>query len=55
MKDGQVVPPAEFNAWPAEQQQAVQTAIEELEKDLEETLRASAAPRAGAARRGAQA
>ena len=40
MKDGQVVPPAEFNAWPAEQQQAVQTAIEELEKDLEETLRA---------------
>ena len=40
MKDGQVVPPADFNAWPAEQQQAVQTAIEELEKDLEETLRA---------------
>jgi lon-related putative ATP-dependent protease len=40
MKDGQVVPPAEFNGWPAEQQQAVQTAIEELEKDLEETLRA---------------
>jgi lon-related putative ATP-dependent protease len=40
MKDGQVVPPAEFNAWPAEQRHAVQTAIEELEKDLEETLRA---------------
>jgi lon-related putative ATP-dependent protease len=40
MKDGQVVPPADFNAWTAEQQQAVQTAIEELEKDLEETLRA---------------
>jgi predicted ATP-dependent protease len=39
MKDGQVVPPAEFNAWTTEQQQAVQTAIEELEKDLEETLR----------------
>jgi lon-related putative ATP-dependent protease len=39
MKDGQVVPPAEFNAWPAEQQQAMQAAIEELEKDLEETLR----------------
>ena len=39
MKDGQVVPPAEFNAWPAERQQEVQTAIEELEKDLEETLR----------------
>ena len=40
MKDGQVVPPAEFNNWPPEQQQAVQTAIEELEKDLEQTLRA---------------
>jgi lon-related putative ATP-dependent protease len=40
MKDGQVVPPADFDAWTAEQQQAVQTAIEELEKDLEETLRA---------------
>ena len=40
MKDGQVVPPAEFNAWPAERQQEAQTAIEELEKDLEETLRA---------------
>ena len=39
MKDGQVVPPAEFNAWPAERQQEAQTAIEELEKDLEETLR----------------
>jgi lon-related putative ATP-dependent protease len=39
MKDGQAVPPAEFNAWPAERQQEVQTAIEELEKDLEETLR----------------
>ena len=36
MKDGQVVPPAEFNAWPAERQQEVQTAIEELEKDLED-------------------
>jgi predicted ATP-dependent protease len=39
MRDGQVVPPAEFNAWPAEQQHAVQAAIEELEKDLEDTLR----------------
>jgi hypothetical protein len=37
--DGQVVPPAEFNTWPAERQQQAQTAIEELEKDLEETLR----------------
>ena len=42
--DGQVVPPAEFNAWPAERQQEAQTAIEELEKDLEETpARAAAA------------
>lgn len=40
MKDGQVVPPADFNTWPAERQQAVQASIEELEKDLEETLRA---------------
>ena len=39
MKDGQVVPPAEFNAWSAERQQEVQASIEELEKDLEETLR----------------
>ena len=39
MKDGQVVPPAEFNAWPAERQHEVQAAIEELEKDLEDTLR----------------
>jgi lon-related putative ATP-dependent protease len=40
MKDGQVVPPADFSAWPAERQQEVQASIEELEKDLEETLRA---------------
>jgi lon-related putative ATP-dependent protease len=40
MKDGQVVPPADFNTWPAERQQEVQASIEELEKDLEETLRA---------------
>ena len=39
MKDGQVVQPAEFNAWPADRQHEVQAAIEELEKDLEETLR----------------
>jgi lon-related putative ATP-dependent protease len=39
MKDGQVVQPADFNAWPAERQHEVQAAIEELEKDLEETLR----------------
>ena len=39
MQDGQVVPPAEFNAWPEERQRTVQAAIEELEKDLETTLR----------------
>jgi lon-related putative ATP-dependent protease len=39
MQDGQVVQPADFNSWPAERQREVQAAIEELEKDLEETLR----------------
>jgi lon-related putative ATP-dependent protease len=39
MKDGQAVPPAEFNAWAPERQQEARAAIEELEKDLEETLR----------------
>ncbi len=39
LKDGKVVPPDEFNAWPPEQQTAVQQAIESLEKDLEDTLR----------------
>jgi lon-related putative ATP-dependent protease len=41
MKDGEVVPPADFNAWPAERQAEVQAAIEELEKDLEQALRAT--------------
>ena len=39
-RDGKVVPPAEFNAWPEAAQIAIRDAIEELEKDLEETLRA---------------
>src|SRR5215510_10881661 len=39
MEDGQVVQPAAFNAWPPERQQEVQASIEELEKELEETLR----------------
>src|SRR6185312_937305 len=39
-RDGKVVPPAEFNAWPEAAQQAVRDAIQDLEKDLEETLRA---------------
>jgi len=39
-RDGKVVPPAEFNAWPEPEQKVVRDAIQELEKDLEETLRA---------------
>jgi lon-related putative ATP-dependent protease len=39
MQDGQVVQPTEFNAWPAERQHEAQAAIEELEKELEQTLR----------------
>ena len=38
--DGQVIPPQEFNTWPPERQQELQASIEELEKDLEQTLRA---------------
>ncbi len=40
VKDGKVVPPAEFNAWPEAAQRAVRDAIQELEKELEETLHA---------------
>jgi predicted ATP-dependent protease len=39
-RDGKVVPPADFNTWPETEQTAVRDAIKELEKDLEETLRA---------------
>ena len=39
MRDGKVVPPAEFNAWSEADQRATRDAIEELEKELEETLR----------------
>src|ERR1700677_3482718 len=39
LRDGKIVPPADFNAWPREEQLAVQEAIGSLEKDLEETLR----------------
>jgi predicted ATP-dependent protease len=39
IRDGKIVPPADFNAWSREQQLEVQQAIESLEKDLEETLR----------------
>ena len=40
MREGKVVPPAEFNTWPESEQAAVRSAIEELEKELEHTLRA---------------
>ena len=39
LRDGKIVPPADFNAWSREEQLAVQAAIESLEKDLEDTLR----------------
>ncbi len=39
-KDGEVVPPETFNAWPAEQRKTVEDAIHDLEHDLEQTLRA---------------
>ena len=38
-KDGEVVPPETFNAWPEEQRKAVEAAIHDLEHDLELTLR----------------
>jgi lon-related putative ATP-dependent protease len=37
--DGKVVPPDQFNAWPEAAQQAMRAAIQELEKELEATLR----------------
>ena len=39
IRDGKIVPPDDFNAWPRDEQLAVQQAIEALEKDLEDTLR----------------
>jgi predicted ATP-dependent protease len=38
MRDGKVVPPAEFNSWSEAEQRATRDAIEELEKELEQTL-----------------
>ncbi len=38
-KDGEVVPPETFNAWPEEQRRAVEAAIKDLEHDMEQTLR----------------
>ncbi|MDE2199794.1 MAG: AAA family ATPase [Rhodospirillales bacterium] len=40
MRDGKVVPPADFNAWPKAEQQAVRDSIHALESELEQTLRA---------------
>jgi lon-related putative ATP-dependent protease len=40
IRDGKIVPPEDFNAWSREEQRAAQQAIEALEKDLEDTLRA---------------
>ncbi len=40
MREGKVVPPADFNAWPEADREATRQAIEELEKELEQTLRA---------------
>lgn len=37
--DGSVIPPQEFNAWPEEKKRELQTAMKELEKDLEQTVR----------------
>ena len=40
LRDGKIVPPADFNAWPRDEQLAAQQAdIESLEKELEDTLR----------------
>lgn len=39
MKDGQVMPPEAFNALPEDQRRALQAAIAETEKALEQTLR----------------
>ncbi len=38
-KNGEVVPPETFNAWPEDQRRAVEAAIHDLEHDLEQTLR----------------
>jgi lon-related putative ATP-dependent protease len=40
MRNGEVVPPKEFNSWPDEDKKAAQAAIEQIEPQLEETLRA---------------
>jgi hypothetical protein len=37
-KNGEVVPPGEFNAWPEPKREEVPAAIEALEKDLEHII-----------------
>jgi lon-related putative ATP-dependent protease len=38
-RNGEVIPPAEFNSWPEEKRREVQTTIEELERELEQVMR----------------
>ncbi|MGH7057006.1 MAG: Lon protease family protein, partial [Acetobacteraceae bacterium] len=37
--EGKVVPPEEFNTWPEERRKQAETAIKEVERELEQTLR----------------
>ena len=39
LRDGKVVPPDEFNAWPEEKRHEVQEVIRDLEKELEQVVR----------------
>lgn len=39
MRDHKVVPPEDFNSWPEEEQGSTREALQELEKELEQTLR----------------
>jgi lon-related putative ATP-dependent protease len=39
LRDGKIVQPSDFRAWPEEEQATIRTAIEELEGELEHTLR----------------
>jgi predicted ATP-dependent protease len=39
-REGKVVPPDEFNTWSEERRRAAQEAIQEIERELEQTLRA---------------
>ncbi|HUA76448.1 MAG TPA: ATP-binding protein, partial [Acetobacteraceae bacterium] len=38
-REGKVVPPEEFNTWPEERRRTAQQAIQEVERELEQTLR----------------